>query len=393
MLCLCLVLCFGCFSFTANAEELTDHTYSVSYILQVGGEILYSTGVTAYPNNGEIETASKEGYLYYLENGTNIVSQFIVANDNGSALFLGGANSSIRLENAYGAFLFTNPDYSTIQKYFDHNMSTTYVWAQLTYTDGTTQSVNDVSYISKTGHLYDFSFSFTPEKDVSKVMFYIGTALSNADLYKYSVEANPYWGTHVTIHAGEKEDGNYYFSVDQDTKETTLLSGLLQWVTAIKGGLDLLGDSITIGFENIGNTLSDVWNSITALPEQIWGFIESGLQSLFVPDEETMSGFKDRFDQLLQDKFGAIYEVCSLITSFFDGIESADTTDTINIPETTINLPDDATFTFGGYDVKIVPDGFTVVVDALKLIIGISCTVAFVNGLRKRYDEVMGVEM
>lgn len=48
-------------------------------------------------------------------------------------------------------------------------------------------------------------------------------------------------------------------------------------------------------------------------------------------------------------------------------------------------------FTFGGYDVQIVPTGFDFIVNILKTVIGIVCTILCVNALRKKYDEVMGV--
>ena len=69
----------------------------------------------------------------------------------------------------------------------------------------------------------------------------------------------------------------------------------------------------------------------------------------------------------------------------------ADETDTIEFPQASINLSG-TPFTFGGYSVKIVPEGFGVLVTAIKSIVAIVCTVAFVNGMRKRYDEIMGVE-
>ncbi len=138
--------------------------------------------------------------------------------------------------------------------------------------------------------------------------------------------------------------------------------------------------------------LQNIWDSIVSLPQKLWSLIETGLKALFVPDEEYMSGYSDKWDTLLADRFGAVYQVCDIVMDSWEDIHAADQQDTIDMPVVSIPLPGNNTFSFGGYTVKVVPDGFGVLVDALKLITGILASVAFCNGLLKKYNELMGAD-
>ena len=76
----------------------------------------------------------------------------------------------------------------------------------------------------------------------------------------------------------------------------------------------------------------------------------------------------------MSSRFGAVYQVVNIMTDSWDGIMQADQTDTISFPQATLNFSG-TSFSFGGYDVKIVPDGFGVLVTAIKSIVAIVCTV------------------
>lgn len=104
-----------------------------------------------------------------------------------------------------------------------------------------------------------------------------------------------------------------------------------------------------------------------------------------------MVGYKTKWETLLAEKLGAVYQVTEIIFGAWDDVQNADETNTITFPTVSIPLPDNNNFSFGGYDVKIVPDGFEAFVEVVKGAIGIACTFLFINGVRKRYDEVMGV--
>lgn len=225
----------------------------------------------------------------------------------------------------------------------------------LYYTDGSFEYVNDVDFVNDSSNKYrsDLSASFLPKKDVNMFEVIISNTLP--------------MGT-VTIYLGENDgtQEGYYLTVDQVTKTEGLLGGLVEWV-------------------------KKVVNSITELPQKIWELISNGLKSLFVPSEDFIIQFKNDLDSMLEEKLGAVYQVVNIMAESWDRVTANDISNTINIPSTTINLSEGNTFTFGGYDVQIVPVGFDFIVNILKTVIGIVCTILCVNALRKKYDEVMGV--
>lgn len=59
------------------------------------------------------------------------------------------------------------------------------------------------------------------------------------------------------------------------------------------------------------------------------------------------------------------------------------------MPEVTVNFSD-TSFSFGGYEVSIIPDGFDVLVTAVKGITSIVCTFLFINSLRNKYEKLIG---
>lgn len=180
---------------------------------------------------------------------------------------------------------------------------------------------------------------------------------------------------------GESEtyDYTYYnLSISQPGEEEKLLGGILEKITG-------LWDTTKEGFSNLVQ-------GITELPQKIWSFIENGLKDLFVPDEEYLTTYKDKWDLLLENKFGAVYQVVNVTLDSWDKIQETDETNTIELPMVTIPLSAGQQFTFGGNQVQIVPSGFEWIVEIIKGLVAGLCTILFINGLRKRYDEVMGVE-
>lgn len=228
---------------------------------------------------------------------------------------------------------------------------------QLLYTDGTNQYVPAEYKFNSGTNAINLTASFTPEKDVRKILLHTDANLKSHGMFS-------------TIGAVQLEPYN-----------------------ANALGLDLVIESEETGWlKKIFNKVTDGFNSvvetITNLPQKI-GEMISGL---FVPSEESMTGIKDQWDELLSQRFGAVYEVSNVVLGSWDNVMNAQETATINFPSATISLPEGEEFTFGGYDVQIVPDRFQSILTIVKTAIGGVCTFAFINGLRKRYDEVMGVE-
>lgn len=130
--------------------------------------------------------------------------------------------------------------------------------------------------------------------------------------------------------------------------------------------------------------VKNIWTGITELPNKI---IE-GIKNLFIPSEEDITNMKDKWDTLLSDRFGALYQVTSLISDYASSFKEQ-SKNTITFPSISIPLAG-ATFEFGGWEVQVVPDGFGIIFDTLKMITSILATMLFINGLKNRFDKIMG---
>lgn len=139
---------------------------------------------------------------------------------------------------------------------------------------------------------------------------------------------------------------------------------------------------------NIIQIIQNIWTGITELPQKIADFILDGLKSLFVPTEEDITEMQDKFTTLLSDRFGALYQVIDLVIDYANAFTASEKK-TITFPTVSIPLGE-ANFDFGGWEIQIVPDGFDVLMNGLKMIISIACTVLFVNGMRSRFEKLVG---
>lgn len=118
-----------------------------------------------------------------------------------------------------------------------------------------------------------------------------------------------------------------------------------------------------------------------------------GIKNLFLPSQADAIDFRDKIDALLADRLGAAYQANDIIEdfaySFGSGTSSTleENSDpaTITLPALTVNLAG-ADFTFGGWDVQIIPDGFEPIVSTLKTVVNMVCTLAFLNALKSRLE-------
>ena len=364
-------MCVGLFSITAHAEEIKDDYVYIQG--QISVDDVYNYEFISYPQDGVNQEVQWNVSVNNPRIENKIKRTFYIAKKNKSNLFVNDRSVTVRFENIPLVTSFKS----------NYNGQTyTYVNAKdwslaVYYNDNSVDYISDfkATYNSKEGN-YDVVFNFLPKKDVSQIYIHCIQDLrdnSNFNNYIY----NPNSSYELYVRAGETNDNCYELNIEQDTKETGLLSGIL--------------GKLTDGFNSLGEKLSNLVNSIIELPQKLWEKISDGLKSLFIPSEGSITEYKGKLDTLLENRLGAVYQVVNILHNSWNGIMEADETNTINFPSATVNLAG-TPFTFGGYDVSIVPAGFDVLVTAIKAIVAIVCTVAFANGLRKRYDEVMGVE-
>lgn len=151
-----------------------------------------------------------------------------------------------------------------------------------------------------------------------------------------------------------------------------------------------LNEPDTSGFlKTIIEGIKSIGQSVIELPTKIWDKMSDGLKGLFVPTADDITAIKNDWDNLLSDRFGCLYQVIQLIDNYADSFNSPEQQNTITLPE--LRLPfGDSDFVFGGKDVQIVPDRFSFMIDIIKTIISIIATCFFVNGLRNKFERLVG---
>ena len=341
----------GVFSVGVNAAPLNVPKFEITSWFTVfdSAQLNGSPTYVFTPRNGTLE---KQNLVFYdlISNGSEITSRVTYE--------IKPIDTDILIPASYRVSMFLKRPYVQFGLNVD---SPAYTYATnrralIKYTDGTMEYCDVFDSDGMT-------ITFTPKKDVSSVEY----IFSRTD----TVQAGRTYHIFATVGEHSVGDTGYEIIINETTEEIEKLDGIIGWLIGIKDGI------------------TNVFDSIAQLPAKIWEFISNGLKSLFVPSEEFITDYKDRMDTMLAEKLGAVYECSNVLFESWDRITDSDDTNTIEFPSTTIDVGE-TDFTFGGYQVEIVPQGFDFLANAVKLIVAILCTIAFVNGMRKRYDEVMG---
>lgn len=358
MLC-ALLLCVGLFSVTAHAKAVGVPKFHITQSISVThGNYWVMEQYTFTPRNNIQESDDIWFSQLTQSNSTPlIINSTLHFQPENSDVFI-KCEGEVNLTIKYTQFRFVLCDASGK---CTHYYTPDTVRILLAYTDGTFEYVDNV-----TRDTANYSATFTPLKDVA--YFQLIGIKNFTPTNGTSFKPGGYFGECGT------GDNGYEVFIETETEEVGLLKGITGWLQGIKDGI------------------TNLFNSIAELPTKLWEKISEGLKSLFVPSESDMVAYKDKWDELLSSRFGAVYEVGNIMTESWDSVMNADQTNSIEFPSATINLPGGNEFSFGGYTVQVVPNGFSAIIVAVKAIVAIVCTVAFVNGMRKRYDEVMGVE-
>lgn len=169
-----------------------------------------------------------------------------------------------------------------------------------------------------------------------------------------------------------------------DTMSQDIQTGLQNVVESAQQNTQNIINTVTQKVDEVKTGITEVKDSILDLPNKI----SEMLIGLVVPDEQTMIEQRDNWDNLLAERFGAVYESVEVMDSIAAAFQSSAETSTITLPAVTVGLAG-TDFTFGGYDVEVVPEGFDSLVTALKLIIDIVVTLAFINAMKSRYEQLV----
>lgn len=135
-----------------------------------------------------------------------------------------------------------------------------------------------------------------------------------------------------------------------------------------------------------------IWESILYflkdIPNKVSQAIGEKLELLFVPNADRLLSMIENTLGDYSSKFGVLSESVVIIDNLASAFVYTDTQDTIELPSVTVNLAG-TPFSFGGYEVDVIPDGFDAIVDILKVLINITCTISFIFAMKKRFTEIL----
>ena len=134
--------------------------------------------------------------------------------------------------------------------------------------------------------------------------------------------------------------------------------------------------------------LKKIKDSIVELPKNIAQTVAAKIQGLFVPDQEDLLEIIDKFELLLQERFGIAYDANKIIDDLATSFTYTESKSKILFPQVTVKLAG-VDYTFGGWEVNLIPEGFEGLVDTLKFLVNIVCTLAFVMAIRKRWEDIL----
>lgn len=409
---------FGKSNVYASTRSLRDYLTieSFEYVANAGGwRDVWSTQFYNALDIYNGSTASKSanyldlGGSFITGNQFQTVHSHQLVDDNNTRLLIADRDYKISITGISNTVLFKV--YETGEVGYERGTIRTLQY-MLYYTDGTQSETEYLSTsfydYNQTTNTYSIIFDLTPDKDVQKVRFFVKFDYSRFNTYWYG-KGHIYHEVYYGYNRQVSNAPNMMLSVQEQSEELGWLEKI--W-TSVGNWFQSLGENIGGFFTNLWNNLSsilqdfsewqsnlfdslgdwftDLFDSITALPSKIWEKIETGLTNLFVPDDDFIIDTKDDWQDLLATRLGAVYQCATMTFDMFGDVMDYDESDAINIPETSIPVGDGQEFTFGPYDVNVVPDGFEFLATICKGFIGTVCTLKFVNGLVRRYDEVIG---
>lgn len=321
-------------------------------------------GSTTVNNGDDFSFYFTVPYKSYSVNGTNTYPVLIFKSDlsvpAGNSFSLTVSGVDILLEVSKGSSY-------VYEKHFEKADCLTST-VKVIYSDGTFDLFKEYNLVSDGNGL---TFTFSCDEALGDV-----TSVEFNSFYNIGTVFNTY-GSSAT----------YYVTVSSDAckiiqsgslSDEGLIDGIIEWLKSILQSIKELPDKIGVWINN-------VITAITELPDKIL----EGIKGLFIPSEEEMTAIKDKFDLLMKDRFGALYEAGSYIVDIARSFMYQGEKTEIQFPLTTINLKG-TYFKFGGWKVKVIPTGFEAPVRTLKLIIGVVVTLAFFVMLRNKFNKIIG---
>lgn len=193
------------------------------------------------------------------------------------------------------------------------------------------------------------------------------------------------WGTDVTRYQYNLKT-LYRIEIDLTGIDRTALKGQLLTVYFTYVYSDTYGFSFNLqsatGFVSMADaTDMNWWTRFTTFME---GLFASGSSET----NNMMESVTDQSQDLAEDRLGAVAQAGAVIDDLTGVFQYQGVMDTIAFPALTINFGG-VPWTFGGWDVVVIPPGFEPLVETLKLLIDIVATLAFIQAMRHRLERLL----
>lgn len=383
-------LLLGCFSFTAKAETHSDvgatKVFGEAWLTSPYSDMFPATpqvSATVYSGENNIRNSKELNTSSWGEKTLSLNFRYSFTSALYAKIFSAGEEVTFQADGLAGSLSIVHPNgipqniYLSSKDYIDYEN----VVAYLRYTDGTSEQITGYYYYDIYDQSAGFSASFTPKYDVRAICFEVSTK-NRIGFMQAPLSA------HLEVGANAL---NFNIKIkDQEQIDTgNFFERIIKKIQAFREDLN---EKITAGnnqslsiFEKLSLTAQYVFD----LPQRIWSYMKNGLINLFVPDDMYMEQWVERNKEWCTETFGALYQSFDIIVNAYANIDASAETHVIDFPLVTIPLPENQEFTFGGYEVKIVPEGFEFLATICKSVVGIVCSFAFINGMRRRYDDIM----
>ena len=333
---------------------------------------------------GSVNIPDRQFTIDTTNNAQGLMRDYVVFHANGNVMFFKG-------ESLYVEF----PSVSVYNGAFGALTSTSKIRnieVQLVDTNDTVHRLQDVNvqymFVGGDGPATSLHFIIDIpylEWDVYRFSLLFDTSLDDFSAYSTS----RYIGTSGVIVADSAEG--------EEPEEDTVgfLGGMFDdifgWLRDIRDNIASVFTGITDGFSNLGSKITDTMAAIRELPSLIWTKISDGLKALFIPTQSQIESMRGSWEWTLSSRFGAVYQAGAMLFDVAGSVRDTAAQGVIEFPSVTVNLAG-TDFTFGGYDVDVVPDGFEWLATTIKGVLDIVCTLAFINALKRRYDDILGGE-
>lgn len=168
-------------------------------------------------------------------------------------------------------------------------------------------------------------------------------------------------------------------------------SSITSALSTVKDNIVTMKDNLVSNIvslkDNVVSNIVSLKDSLIARLDSIRDSIIAGITGLFVPDSAYLDNIYSRFNSILAARFGGLYEVGNYIFEFFGKLTVVSGSGVVTIPEVTVPLGS-YSFSFGGYDVALVPQGTESFAETVKYVVDVVCTTSFFCMLYYKYRHI-----